>query len=283
MKETQPEEVQRQETEIDCDYNLIHSPYNPVDDYLDPSLEATPTTKKQPMVHDPLPRYLIDLKSLSGAKASGLPTTKGTPSKNPASEVTPKQSSSSSTGSSSEDEDRRTGAVEKQADKEYLEQMQMEYKGTESTQEDMRGVPQVYHTIPHMEEDQLLRGEVMEAFPRTESTLLADTTPGASEAMPPATRDKATAAPETVNQDMLTVEEFMSMPDLEPAQTEGEEDLEESLASFDAMSHQMPSLPTPKENKPPERIEWSPAKKSKKSKKGGKGGRCWGFKFARIG
>ena len=118
----------------------------------------------------------------------------------------------------------------------------------------MRGVPEIYHITPdvRMEEDQLLRGEAMEASPRTKSTLLADTTPAAAKAMPPATRDKATAAPETVNQDMLTVEEFMSMPDLEPAWTKGEEDLEESPASFDMLSHQMP---TPKENKPPERTE----------------------------
>ena len=109
----------------------------------------------------------------------------------------------------------KTGAVEEQMDEEYLEQMQMEYKGTESTQEDMSGVPEVYHAIPHIEEDQLLRGEVMEASPRTESTLLADTTLGAAEAMPPATGDKATTALETVNPDILTAEEFMSMPDLE--------------------------------------------------------------------
>ena len=133
MEETQPKEVQGEETEIDHDYDLIHSPYNPVDNYLDPIPEATPTTKKQPMVHDPLPRYPIDLKSSSGAKASGQPTTKDTPLKNLASEATPEQSSSSSTSSSSQEEDRRTGAVEEQADKEYLEQIQMEYKGTKST------------------------------------------------------------------------------------------------------------------------------------------------------
>ena len=63
------------------------------------------------------------------------------------------------------------------------------------------------------------------------------------------------------------------MPDLEPAQTEGKEDLEDSPVSLDMLSHKMPVLPTPKENKPLERTERSPPKRNQKRKKGGKGGK----------
>ena len=91
---------------IDCDYDLIHSPCNPLDNYLNPGQEATPTARKQPMVHDALPRYLIDLEPSLGAKAGGQPTTKDVPLENPATEATPEQSSSSSISSSSEDEDK---------------------------------------------------------------------------------------------------------------------------------------------------------------------------------
>ena len=62
VQDSQPVEMQGEETEIDRDLNLIHSPYNPTGDYLAPSPQATPAAEKEQLVHDPLPRYLIDLK-----------------------------------------------------------------------------------------------------------------------------------------------------------------------------------------------------------------------------
>ena len=151
--------------------------------------------------------------------------------------------------------------------------MEVDYKGTEDTQDDIGRVPEVYHPIPCIEEDQLLSGEVMDTSPRTESTLLADSAQTAAETVPQAARDTTTAASAPVNPDMLTAEEFLDMPELETAQAEGDEDQEESLASFDATSHQTPSLPTPKESLPLERTERSPTKKNRRSKKGGRTGR----------
>ena len=203
MKKVQPEEEQGEEAEIDHDYELTQSPYNPIGDYLGSEQETTPATKSQPMVHDAIPRYLID--------------------------------------------------------QECLEQMQVDYKGTEGTQEDFGGVPEVYHPIPHIEEDQL----TMDASPRMESTLLADSAQAAAEMVSLATRDTTTTALASINPDMPTAEEFLDMPKLEAAQAEEEEEWEESLVSFDVTSHQTPSLPTPKESIPLEGTKRSPAKRKK--------------------
>ena len=151
--------------------------------------------------------------------------------------------------------------------------MEVNYKGTEGTWEDISRVPEVYHPIPCIKEDQLLSGEVMHTSPRTESTLLANSTQTAAETVPLATRDTTTAALAPVNPDMLTAEEFLDMPELETTQPEGDEDQDESPASFDATSHQMPSLPMPKDSLHPERMEQLPIKKNKRSKKGGRTGR----------
>ena len=59
-------------------------------------------------------------------------------------------------------------------DGEYFKQIEIDYKGTEGTWEDVGGGPEVYHAIPRLEEIQLLSGEAMDASPQTESTLLAD-------------------------------------------------------------------------------------------------------------
>ena len=264
VKDAQPEEVQGEEIEIDWDYDLTQSPYNPIDDYLGSEQETTPATKSQPMVYDPIPRYLHDL----------VPTKKGVPPENPATEALLEQSSSSGTCSFLESDDGEGGVAQEQADEGYLKEMQVDYKGTEGTWEDIGGVPEVYHPIPCMEEDQLLSGEVMDASPGTESTLLANSTQAAAETVPPATRDTTTAASASVNPDMPTAEEFLDMPELKTAQAERDEEWEESPVSFDVTSHQTPSLPTPKESLTPERMERWPAKKNKKSKKGGKAGRC---------
>ena len=151
--------------------------------------------------------------------------------------------------------------------------MEVNYKGTEGTWEDIGRVLEVYHPIPCIEEDQLLSGEVMDTSPRTESTLLADSTQTAAETVPPATGDTTTAALVPINPDMPTAEEFLDMPELETAQPKGDEDQYESPVSFDATSHQMPSLPTPKDSISQERMEQLPTKKNKRSKKGGRTGR----------
>ena len=167
----QLEEVQDKEADIDQDYNLTQSPFNPIDDYLGSEQETALATGNQPMVNDPIPRYLLHL----------VPTKKGVTPENPATEAPLEQSSSSGTSSSSESNDGDDDVAQEQADEEYLEQMEVNYKGTEGTQEDISRVLEVYHPITHIEEDQLLSGKVMDAFPRTESTLLADSVQAAAE------------------------------------------------------------------------------------------------------
>ena len=103
-----------------------------------------------------------------------------------------------------------------------------------------------------------------------ESTLLADTVRPTAEAELPATGSAVVAAMALANLDMLTAEEFYDIPPLEDAQAGDEKDREELPASFDAMSHQTPELPTPKEGLPLEKMDRSPTKKNKRSKKGGR-------------
>ena len=76
-----------------------------------------------------------------------------------------------------------------------------------------------------------------------ESTLLADTVRPTAEAELLATGSTAMAP---ANLDMPTAEEFYDISPLEDAQAGDEKDREESPASFDATSHQMPELPTPR-------------------------------------
>ena len=265
-RQAQAEEMEDDEVDINQDYDLTKSPWDPIDNYLGSEQEATPVVQSQPMLHDPLLRYVTKTKYLIDL----VPTKEVTISENLATEASPEQSSSS-TSSLSETEDGDEDAVLNKADKEYLEQMEVDYKGTEGTQEDIGGVPEVYQPIPYLDEDWLFSGEAMDASPRTESTLLLDTAKPAEEIVPPAPRDTTGAASVLANPDILTAEEFLGLPKLEAAGEE--EDREEVLASFDAMSHWTPELPTPKENLPLERTDHSPTKRNKRSRKGGKSGK----------
>ena len=64
-----------------------------------------------------------------------------------------------------ETEDKDDDTVQDLADGEYFEQMEIDYKGTEGTQEDVGRGSEVYHPIPRLEEDWLLSGEAMDAYP----------------------------------------------------------------------------------------------------------------------
>ena len=85
----QLEEAQGEEAEIDRDYDLTLSPYNPIGDYLGWEHETTLATETQPMAHDPIPQYLLNL----------VPTKKGVTPEKLATEAIPEQLSSSSTSS----------------------------------------------------------------------------------------------------------------------------------------------------------------------------------------
>ena len=148
-EQTQEEEVQDEEDDIDQDYDLTKSPFDPMGNYLGSEHETMPAIKSQPMLHDPLPRYVTETKYLIDL----VPTKEGVTSEKLAMEASPEQSLSSSTASSSETEDEDDDTVQEQADEEYLEQMEIDYKGTEGTWEDIGGVSETYHPIPCLEED----------------------------------------------------------------------------------------------------------------------------------
>ena len=255
-----------EEDDIDQDYNLTKSPFDLMGNYLGSEQEIMPAIRNQPALHDSLWRYVTETKYVIDL----VPTQKGAVSDKLTMEAIPEQSSSSSTASPSETEDEDDDTVQDLADGEYFEQMEIDYKGTEGTREDVGGGYKVYHPIPWLEEDWLLSVEAMDASPWTESTLLADTVRPTAEAELPAIRSAAVAATAPANLDMLTAEEFYDIPSLEDAQAGDEKDREESLASFDTTSHQMPELPTPKEGLPPEKIDRLLTKKNKRSKKGGR-------------
>ena len=219
--------------------------------YLGSEQETMPAIRNQPALHDSLPRYVTETKYLINL----VPTQKGTVSDKPAMEAIPEQSSSSSTASSSETEDKDDDTVQELADGEYFEQMEIDYKGTEGTREDVDRGSEVYHPIPRLEEDRLLSGEAMDAFPQTEFTLLADTVRPTAEVELLATGSTVAAGTALANLDMPTVEEFYNIPPLEDAQAGDKKDREESLVSFDATSHQTPELPTPKEGLPPKKMD----------------------------
>ena len=118
-----------------------------------------------------------------------------------------------------------------------------------------------------------MSGEAMDASPRMESTLLADTVKPTAKAELPASGNTAAAVLAPANPDMLTAEEFYRIPQLEDAKAGDDENREESPASFDTIIHQTPKLPTPKEGLPPEKMDHLLTKKSKRSKKGGRSGK----------
>ena len=268
-EQARAEEQPREEDNIDQDYDLTKSPFDPMGNYLGSEQETMPAIRDQPVLHNSLPRYVTETKYLIDL----VPTQKGTVSDKPATEAVPEQSSSSSTASSSETEDEDDDTVQDLADGEYFEQMEIDYKGTEGTREDVGGGSEVYHPIPRLEEDWLLSGEAMDTSPQMESILLADTAKPTAEVELPATGSTAAAAIAPANLDMLTAEEFYDIPPLEDAQAGDKKDREESPVSFDAMSYQTPELPTPKEGLPPEKMDQSLTKKNIRSKKGGRSGK----------
>ena len=203
-EQAQAGEKQEEEDDIDQDYDLTKSPFDPMGNYLGSEQETMPAVRDQPVLHDSLLRYVTETKYLIDL----VPTQKGVTSDKLAMEALPEQSSSSSTASSSETKDKDDDTVQEQADGEYFKQMEIDYKGTEGTREDAGGVSEIYHPIPRMEEDWLLSGEVMDTSPRTESTLLADTAKPTAEAELPASGNTAAAATALANPDMPTAEEF---------------------------------------------------------------------------
>ena len=133
-----------EEDDIDQDYDLTKSPYDPMGNYLGSEQETMRAIRDQPALHDSLPRYVTETKYLIDL----VPTQKGTVSDKPTTEAVPEQSSSSSTASSSETEDEDDDTVQDLADGEYFEQMEIDYKGTEGTWENVGGGSKVYHPIP---------------------------------------------------------------------------------------------------------------------------------------
>ena len=148
MPEAHSEQVQagekpEEEDDIDQDYNLTKSPFDPMGNYLGSEQETMPAIRDQPALHDSLPRYVSETKYLIDL----VPTQKGVVSDKLATEATQEQSSSSSMASSSETKDEDDDTVQDLADGEYFEQMEIDYKGTEGTQEDVGGGSEVYHPI----------------------------------------------------------------------------------------------------------------------------------------
>ena len=149
-----------------------------------------------------------------------VPTQKETVLDKLATEAVPEQSSSSSTASSLETKDEGDDTVQDLADGEYFQQMEINYKGTEGTQEDVGGGSEVYHPIPQLEEDQLLSGEAMDASPQTESILLADTVKPTADIELLATGNTVAVDTALANLDMPTAEEFYDIPPLEDPKLE---------------------------------------------------------------
>ena len=260
------EEQPGEEDDIDQDYDLTKPPFNPMDNYLGSEQETTSAVKDQPVLHDSLLRYVTKTKYLIDL----VPTQKEIALDKPATETVPEQSSSSSTASSLETEDEGDDIAQDLADGEYFKQMEIDYKGTEGTQENVGGGSKVYHPILQLEEDQLLTGETMDTSPWMESTLLDDIAKPTADAELLATGSTAATDTAPADLDMPTTEEFYDIPLLEDAPAEDLQDREESPASFDPMSYQMPELPTPKEGLPPEKTDRLLTKRNKRSKKGGR-------------
>ena len=172
--------------------------------------ETVAAIRDQPVLHDSLPRYVTETKYLIDL----VPTQTGTVSDKPATEAVPEQSSPSSTALSLETKDEDDDAVQDLADGEYFKQMEIDYKGTEGTREDVGGGLEVYHPFPQLEEDQLLSGEAMDTSPWMESTLLADTAKPTAEAEFPATGSTAAAVTAPANLGMPTAEEIYDIPPL---------------------------------------------------------------------
>ena len=134
-----------EEDDIDQDYDLTWSPYNPMGNYLGSKQETTPTVRDQPALHDSLLRYITKTKYLIDL----VPTQKGTVSYKLTTEAVPEQSSSSSTASPSETEDEDDDTVQDLADGEYFKQMEIDYKGPEGPRKMLVEGPRF--TIPFLD------------------------------------------------------------------------------------------------------------------------------------
>ena len=138
-------------------------------------------------------------------------------------------------------------------DESHLQQLEAEYKGTETTREEMCRVTESYHTTPNVTDDDLLRGEAMDASPRTETTLLAETadTPATGVGCGISEEETLAAVASIYNPSMPTEVEFLNT----------NVDMEESPESFEALSHRTPHLPDISEVKPPTATDRTPKKK----------------------
>ena len=138
------EERPEEEDDINQDYDLTKSSFDPIEGYPGSEQEATLAVMTKPALHDSLLRYVTETKYLIDL----VPTRKEIVGDERATEAVPEQSSSSSTTSSSETEEEGGDADQDLADGEYYEQMEIDYKGTEGTREDMGGGAETYHPIP---------------------------------------------------------------------------------------------------------------------------------------
>ena len=107
-----------EEDDIDQDYDLTRSPFDPMGNYLGSEQETTPAVRDQPALHDSLPRYVTKIKYLIDL----VPTQKGAVLDKPTMEAVPEQSLSSSIASPSETEDKDDDTVQDLADGEYFKQ-----------------------------------------------------------------------------------------------------------------------------------------------------------------
>ena len=62
--QAQAEEIQEEKVDIDLDYDLTKSPWDPIENYLGSEQEVTLVTQDQPVLHNPLPRYVTETKYL---------------------------------------------------------------------------------------------------------------------------------------------------------------------------------------------------------------------------
>ena len=73
-EQAQAEEQPREEDDIDQDYDLTKSPFDPMGNYLGSKQETMPAVRDQPVLHDSLPRYVTKTKCLIDL----VPSQKGT-------------------------------------------------------------------------------------------------------------------------------------------------------------------------------------------------------------
>ena len=111
----QAEEQPEKEDDIDQDYDLTKSPFDPMEGYLGSEKEAMPAVGNKPALHDSLPRFVTETKYLIDL----VPTQKEIVGDEQATEAVPEQSLSSSTTSSSETKEEGDDTDQGPADGEY--------------------------------------------------------------------------------------------------------------------------------------------------------------------